>query len=457
MKRPSLINPPSERHLPKTESGAFATAAISTLLIGFLLVTASKTLFAAASPASLEVYGDKAACCDPESEGLDVRKLLELTEWIRDRRLPVYSVLISRNGRLVYEFYTSALTRDHAHYQMSVTKSLVSALVGIAIDRGLIGGPDSSLTDTLPHKLFGTDANLDRFRSVTVRQVLGMSALDAPDPPRSWTPEALARQRQFNSATSRVAFALRQPVLAGHGRTFQYNDQTPMLATGLIQYASGKTAFDFAQEHLFGPMEFRNQEWMHQDRSGVDNGGYGIRLRPIDMQKFGLLYLNRGVWRGNVLISEEWVRRSFTPWNNSGRGSRRPDYGWFWWTHYVGARDWSALVANGWKGQRIAVLPQEKLVVTMTACIQDGTENRVFKDLIDKFVVQSVRGSTETRTNPEMKARLTSLLEEVRASVATRCPGEEARMNPSIKPKSKRVRFSARAMSEVHSATPSVR
>jgi CubicO group peptidase (beta-lactamase class C family) len=155
----------------------------------------------------------------PGRRRLDSRDLIELTRWIRDRNVPVFSVPVSRNGRLAYELYTSALTRDHAHYQMSVTKSVVSALVGIAIDQRLIGGPDAAITDTLPRQLFGTDADVARFRSVTVRHVLGMSALKAPDPPRSVTPEALERKRRFLSAPSRVAFALKQPLLIGHGHT----------------------------------------------------------------------------------------------------------------------------------------------------------------------------------------------------------------------------------------------
>jgi CubicO group peptidase (beta-lactamase class C family) len=74
----------------------------------------------------------------------------------------MFSLLISRNGRLVYELYTSSLTREHAHYQMSVTESFVSALVGIAIDRRLISGPNAPVTETLPRALFASDADVAR-------------------------------------------------------------------------------------------------------------------------------------------------------------------------------------------------------------------------------------------------------------------------------------------------------
>ena len=420
--------------------GIAAVVALAVLVIGCSTDRSVETTNVAANPTPplLELRDDVAPGA-PEDEGLDSGLLVALTERIRDQHIPMFSFLISRNGRLVYELYTSSLTRDHAHYQMSATKSVVSALIGVAIDRRLISGPNAPITETLPRHLFASDADVARFRSVTVRHVLGMSALDAPDPPRVTTPEAVARQRKFWSAHNRVKFALEQPVLATPGREYQYNDVTPMLAVGLIQYATGRSALEFAEDSLFGPMGFRNYEWMHQDPSGIDLGGYGLRLRPIDMQKFGVLYLNGGVWRGHVLISRSWVEQSFSPWNRSRADAREPNYGWFWWAY--GGSGWAAHVANGWKVQRIAVLPRQKLVVTMTACIEDGSENRLFNDLIDRFVVPSVRGNTPRRGDPATQSRLTALLEQVRTGPSRVAPGLTNRMIPSISPKERHVPF----------------
>src|SRR5262249_9504974 len=149
---------------------------------------------------------------------------------------------------------------------------------------------------------------------------------------------------------------------------FQYTDITPMIAVGLVQYAAGKTALEVAEESLFTPMGFRHHEWMHQDPTGHDNGAYGLRLRPIDMQKLGVVYLLPGDWNGRRLLSEAWVERSFSPWIRSEAGERAPDYGWYWWTERF--HGWTAHVANGWKGQRIAVFPDQGLVVTMTGCLE---------------------------------------------------------------------------------------
>jgi CubicO group peptidase (beta-lactamase class C family) len=355
------------------------------------------------------------ALATPEQVGIDSDKLLVLTDWLKDHPVPIFSLLISRHGRLVYELYTSSLDREQAHYVMSVTKSFVSALVGIAIDDKLLPGPDAPIAKLLPRRLFASDQDFARFTDVTIRQVLGMAALDAPVPPHDQSAAAGQRQQAFWSAPNRVAFALTQALLPGKPPPFQYNDITPMLAVGLLQYASGKTAFEFAQQHLFAPMGFRNVEWMHQDATGIDHGGYGLRLRPIDMQKFGVLYLRRGNWDGRQLLSKSWVDLSFTPWNRSKPEYAQPNYGWFWWTR----RDakWPRHEANGWKGQRIAVIPAQGLVVTMTACFEDGSEDEVFGKIVDDLLPPAVRNSSGAALAPAPAAqtKLRELLQQARS------------------------------------------
>jgi CubicO group peptidase (beta-lactamase class C family) len=372
----------------------------------------------------------------PEQEGLDSRALLALTAAVRDRELPLFSLLISRHGKLIYELYTSGLGREEAHYLMSVTKSVVSMLVGIAAGEGLLPDPDTPITEVLPHALFPSEADVARFRAVTVKDVLGMSALDAPDPPRSHTPEAMARLAAFQRAESRVRFALTQAVLPNPGGDFQYNDVTPMLATGMLHAAARTTALDFAASRLFDPMGFRNYEWMHQDPSSVDNGGYGLRLRPIDMQKLGVLYLRHGAWNGRQLVPRAWVDRSFSPWNRS-TSSREINYGWFWWQNHFGP-GWTAHVANGWKCQRIVVFPDQDLVVTMTGLVEGEEEHVFFTRLVRELVLPAVVSDTPRPADPALAAQLSALMEEVRRG-PSRIPARvEPRMVPSVALKEKR-------------------
>jgi len=372
----------------------------------------------------------------PEAQGLSRAPFVQLTRWIRDTPIPIFSLLVSRHGKLVYELYTSSFERDDAHYLMSVTKSVVSALVGIAIERRLLPGPDASVGDTLPRALFATEADVARFRGVTWKQVLGMQGIDAPDPPRDRSPEAVARYQRFWTAPNRLRAVLGDPVL---GAGFQYNDATPTLATGALQYATGKTVFEFAEETLFGPMGFRNAEWMHQDASGIDNGGYGLRLRPVDMQKLGLLYVHHGVWQGRQLVPEAWVARSFEPWNRSRPDATRPDYGWFWWAYDFGP-GWTAHVANGWKGQRIAVFPEQDIVLTMTGCIEDGSEHALFEELVRKVLIPAVAQGADAGP-PKDPGELGALLDEVHRGGPRLGDWIEYRMVPSAAPKAKRRPF----------------
>ncbi len=340
----------------------------------------------------------------PAAEGMREDELVKLTKWISDTpSMPIFSILVSRHGKLVYELYTSSIDRDDAHYMMSVTKSVLSALIGIAIDRGAMKPPETPVIDMLPSSLLAREEDRERLRPLTLMRVMGMSGLDAPDPPRDNSPEATARYHTFWTAPNRLVAALKQPILADG---FQYNDSTPTLAIGALQYSVHESALDFAEKNLFGPLGFRNYEWMHEDATGIDNAGYGLRLRPIDMQKFGITFLDHGAYGGKQIVPRAWVEQSFRSWNKSKPDNPAPDYGWFWWRYDFGPR-WVALVANGWKGQRIAIFPEQDIVLTMTAAIEDGTEHELFSDLVTKVLKPSIEngsGATHTRALDDLVA-----------------------------------------------------
>jgi CubicO group peptidase (beta-lactamase class C family) len=378
----------------------------------------------------------------PEDVGMDTPTLVALTRDILAGHAPIFSILISRHGKLVYELYTSSLGRDDAHYLMSATKSVMSALVGIAIDQHLLTGLDESIADALPATLFASPAEVERFRPVTIKDVLGMSALDAPVTPHQKTPEARARSHDFVTSDNRVRFALSQPLLPNPGTDYLYTDVTPALAAGLVAYTAHESVFDFAQRTLFGPLGFRNAEWMHVDPAGLDNGAYGLRLRPIDMQRFGLLFLHHGEWGGRQLLSPAWVDVSFTPWIPSKPGLHEPNYGAYWWTNRYG-KGWMAHMAQGWKGQYIAVFPEQDVVVTMTSSFEDGTEGEVFRGIVTHYVKPAVEvgGGAPRRQDKEAAAELARLLEEVKRG-PSRIRGDiEPRMVPGAGSKERRKRF----------------
>jgi CubicO group peptidase (beta-lactamase class C family) len=256
---------------------------------------------------------------------------------------------------------------------------------------------------------------------------MGMSALDVNDPPRDTSAASVRHFNEFFATANRVTFALKEPLLAAPGQDYLYNDETPLLAAGVVQYATGKRLLDFGRESLFDALGFENEEWMHQDATGIDMGGYGFRMRPVDMQKLGLLYLRGGNWRGQQLLPADWVARAFVPYMKSNPARSTPNYGWYWWTYDYGlGSDWRLLVADGWRGQRIAINREHDFVVSMTGDILLQDEAAVFRKVIADYVVPAIqRGSTA-----DVQNQIDAALADVRAgTLRTR---SEPRMNPSV-------------------------
>jgi CubicO group peptidase (beta-lactamase class C family) len=376
----------------------------------------------------------------PEAEGIGIDLLTQLTSWVKKDNIPIFSILISRHGKLVYELYTSQLTRNHAHYLMSVTKSVLSSLVGVALDRHLLRSADMPVTEVLPRDWFKDDADFHRFQALTLKDVMAMSALDCPDPPRDNSAAAQKRQHDFLTSRNRVAVPLTQPLLKNIGETFQYNDENPAIVAAMVAVAAGKSPFDFANEALFGPMGFRNQEWMHQDGIGVNLGGYGLRLRPVDMQKFGNLYLNQGLWQGKRLLSADWVRTSFTPCIRTTATGATPDYGWFWW-RFPNTLHWTVAMANGWKGQRIFIVPAQELVVTITSDIEGNNEDATIARIMNTWIFPAVKSPVALPPSVDKDKYLAQLLNEVQAGNPRWMSSTESRMVPSVSHKEKRRPF----------------
>ena len=382
----------------------------------------------------------------PDTQGMDARPLASLAEWIQREKLPVLSLLVSRNGVVVFELYTTSFTREDAHYLMGATGAFTAALVGAAIDRHLVAGPETPVATALPAAVFPDRAAQERFRVVTLRDILGMSAVDAPMPPQDRSDAAYARQRLFLASPNRTRFALGQPLVPVPGTSFRYSDVTPQIATGILEYATHRSALELAEEWLFGPMGFRNYEWMHEDRSGIDNGSYGLRLRPVDMQKLGVLYLRQGEWEGRRILSREWVQQALSPWIKMSDRLPQPNYGGYLWTNDYGVGTaparrpgrWGAHVASGWKGQRIAVFPEEGVVVTMTGVLEaPEEEGEIFRRIVSDYVVPSIDGTGAELAHPDPAAshELADVLARIRTELLVRVKDLETRMVPSVAPK----------------------
>lgn len=296
----------------------------------------------------------------PEEQGMDGDKLDDMITFIKENQIPVHSVIVVRHGYIVLDEKFSSY--QNSEKVASVTKSITSALIGIAIDKGYIGGVDQTVTSLFPDREF---ANQDTRKQVmTVEDLLTMrSGLDWPAGPCWWLEGAecadYTTQIMLEDEDS-LQFILDQPMAEEPGMNFNYVAGASHLLSAIITEKTGMSALDFAQENLFQPLGIEVTVWP-SDGEGL-NLGYGdISMSPEDMARFGFLYLNEGQWDGKPIISAEWVRDSQQP-HAVTINKIQPNYGYQWWVN----PDLGFYNAAGAGGHYIIVLPEQDMVVVFT-------------------------------------------------------------------------------------------
>lgn len=264
-----------------------------------------------------------------------------------------HSLLVYDEGSLLTERYFEGWSASDVHYQYSVTKSVASTLIGIAVDKGFITSLDTPLLDFFPDY---PDIQNDGAwkQSITLEDVLAMRAGFQWD---EWTYNYLDERNDANKlirSDDMIQFMLDLPMASVPGSQFTYNSGCSMLLSGIIERTTGLTTEEFAQEHLFQPLGISQWDW-EQGNDDLFNTGWGLHLRPLDMLKIGQLFFNNGVYGGQQVVSQDWVQ---TATSNQGN-----NYGFQWW---LSASD-SSFSARGWGGQFIFIYPNENLILVTTA------------------------------------------------------------------------------------------
>ncbi|MBY0010715.1 serine hydrolase domain-containing protein [Paenibacillus typhae] len=273
------------------------------------------------------------------------------------------SCLISSEGRLVFEHYREAGTAGELAKINSCTKSILSALVCIAMQKGLLPQPETLLAEFYPRLRQDRDP---RKAAITLEHLLTMSA------GFNWT--EFGGQNSFPRMTRSenwIDFVLEQPLSHNPGGHMEYNSGVSQLLAALLAEGTGMPVARFAESVLFSPLGIEQYEW-EQDPQGIHTGGFGLRLRPVHLLRFGQLYLQRGQWDQQQLIASELVDRS-TQTALLAEAPRRGGYAWHWWTDsYTHSGDAAAetelhyYYARGYGGQFIYVLPKQETVVVLT-------------------------------------------------------------------------------------------
>ena len=286
------------------------------------------------------------------------------------------SLLVARDGRLVRERYWRGARRDRATNIKSASKSIVSALVGIAIAEGTLDSIRQPIAPFFPREL-GGDAD-PRARAITIEDLLSMRAGLAStsfDAYGAWV-----------RSPNWVRHALTRPVVAERGGPMLYSTGSSHLLSAILTKAAGTSTRAYAQRELGAPLRITIPRWT-RDPQGIYFGGNDMYLTPRAMLAFGQLYLDRGRARGRQVIPEAWIDSSFvvrthSPWNGHG-------YGYGWWHRRSGAHD--VHFAWGYGGQYIFVVPSLGVVVVTTSdaevASRGGEHLEAIHELVDRWIL----------------------------------------------------------------------
>jgi CubicO group peptidase (beta-lactamase class C family) len=265
----------------------------------------------------------------------------------------VRAMVVARNGQVLGEEHWLGAP-ETLRQSRSVTKSVTSMLICIAIERGLIPeGAGARLVDYLPDDLVPDDPAK---HEILLWHLLTMSS------GFEWDEDADVVPWLFGPDP--VRDILSRPLAAAPGTQWNYNTAASHLLSVVLSEASGMNALQFADAHLFGPLGITDRRWLLT--GGYPNGGHGLLVRTEDLAKLGVLYVNGGRWGDEQVVPSWWVDVSTSAWVHN-IGSMGPltnlGYGWLWWLGR--GADYDVYTALGWGGQFVFCVPDLRLVVAV--------------------------------------------------------------------------------------------
>jgi CubicO group peptidase (beta-lactamase class C family) len=319
---------------------------------------------------------------------MDSAQLVRLLAFVAQEGLSLHSLLVVRNGYLVLDAHIAPFTASARHEVHSVTKSVTSALVGVALAEGALPSVDQPLLEFFAGRpIANRDARKEAIRLADVLQMA--SGLNWPESGLPYSSGANIT-RGWLASEDPVQFVLDRPMAADPGAAFNYNSGGSHLLSAVLQQATGQSARGYARARLFEPIGIENEYWA-SDRQGRTLGGSGLWLRPDDLARFGYLFLHGGRWDGQIIVPADWVQLSTRPHLDlpGGKG-----YGYQWWIQTFGG-----YAAEGWGGQYLYVNPEYNLVVAITAGLE-GQRYSAPAQLVEFFVLPSIKSAVALPDNP---------------------------------------------------------
>ncbi|MEX2352143.1 MAG: serine hydrolase [Balneolaceae bacterium] len=289
---------------------------------------------------------------------------------------PINSLLVSQRGELLGERYFGSMRASRANNIKSASKSILSLLTGIAIDKGYLEGVDQPIGPFFP-EIFEQNPDPER-ELITIEDLLTMRSGLASTSGRSYGAWVVS--------SNWMRWALNRPMTGTPGVDRNYSTGNTHLLSVIITRATGMSTLQFANRYLFGPLNIRVYGW-DRDPQGYYFGGNNMALLPRDMVKIGQLMLDMGEHNGEQIISPEWIIRSVDP--VTGRRANIDNYGYLWFRRV--SADHHMVYAFGNGGQYIMVLPELDAVIAVTTWNETGQSTRQYRrklfDVLDRDLV----------------------------------------------------------------------
>ena len=312
----------------------------------------------------------------PESVGLRSEPFGALVGWLDGNdHANIHGIVVVRHGKLLFEHYRTGEDEcwgvplgkvmhgpESKHDLRSVTKSVTSLLLGIALERKLVGSIDDPVLGWFPEY---SDLHTPEKERISLRHLLTMSAGFEWN---EYVPDSDPRNSEICMLLSddQYRYTLKQPVVSPPGQLWNYNSGGSALLGAVVGKAAGAALDEVAREFLLEPLGISDFDWTRKADRGIPEVG-GLRLRARDLAKIGQLVLAGGNWNGRQIISQQWIDESTTA--HIGPPHMLYFYGYQWWQgrSLLNGREVSWVAAIGHGGQRIIIAPELDLVTAITA------------------------------------------------------------------------------------------
>ena len=313
---------------------------------------------------------------------MDQKQIMSLDTKVKKEYGNIAGIIVLKDGNAVYESYFNQCSENEPIHVFSVTKSIISMLFGIAIDKGYIKNLDEKVIDFFPN--YKIKKREKTIQHITIKNLLTMTA------PYKYKSNPYTK---FFSSADWVTSSL--DLLGGSGKIgdFRYAPVIGIdILSGILINTTGQSVLEFAQDNLFSPLKisveknvyFRNKEeqfdfykskgingWV-ADPNGTNTAGWGLSLTTMDMAKLGQLYLNEGCWNGRQIISGKWITESTQV--QSIWKARHLKYGYLWWVIDETEHSFAAL---GDGGNAIYVNPKDRIVAAVSSLFVPRVKDRI--------------------------------------------------------------------------------